>query len=161
MQIRTLQGLSRCRAPEFFSVWRLRLSSLARGCFCNLLVQMLLGLARAVILGSKSCRTHDHILLSHLRLSQLWGPGHRIYIPQEQNGPDIPPGTRFPFCRLLRLAGLWRRHSNPPPRESDSDSRSRSYFTTDGQSGRQYVLLSSPLWDLWPDITFLSEGCCL
>jgi hypothetical protein len=36
-------------------------------------------------------------------------------------------------------------------------SRSRSYFTTDGQSVSQsvsqYVLVSSPLWDLWPDIT--------
>jgi hypothetical protein len=31
-------------------------------------VQLLLGLARAVTLGSKSRRTHDHILLSHLRL---------------------------------------------------------------------------------------------
>jgi hypothetical protein len=33
------------------------------------------------------------------------GPGSRIYIPQEQGGPVIPPGTGFPFCRLLRLAG--------------------------------------------------------
>jgi hypothetical protein len=31
--------------------------------------------------------------------------------------------------------------------------RSRSYFTTDGQPASQYVLLSSPLWDLLPDIT--------
>jgi hypothetical protein len=29
-----------------------------------------------------------------------------LYIPQEQDGPVIPPGTGFPFCRLLRLAGL-------------------------------------------------------
>jgi hypothetical protein len=39
-----------------------------------------------------------------LRLPQPGGPGSRIYIPQEQGGPVIPPGTGFPFCRLLRLA---------------------------------------------------------
>jgi hypothetical protein len=47
--------------------------SLTRGWVCNLLVQLLLGLARAVTLGSKSRRNHDHILLSHLRLPQLGG----------------------------------------------------------------------------------------
>jgi hypothetical protein len=47
----------------------------------TLLVQLLLGLARAVALGFKSCRTHYHILLSHLRLPQPGGPGPRIYIP--------------------------------------------------------------------------------
>jgi hypothetical protein len=41
--------------------------SLTRGWVCNLLVQLLLGLARAVTLGSKFRRTHDHILLSHLK----------------------------------------------------------------------------------------------
>jgi hypothetical protein len=42
-------------------------------------------------------------------------PGPRIYIPQEQGGPDIPPDTGFLFCRLLRLAGLRWRYYNPPP----------------------------------------------
>jgi hypothetical protein len=28
-----------------------------------------------------------------LRLPQPGGPGPRIYIPQEQGGPVIPPGT--------------------------------------------------------------------
>jgi hypothetical protein len=41
-------------------------------------VQLLLGLARAVTLRSKSRRTHGHILLSHLRLRQPGGPGPRI-----------------------------------------------------------------------------------
>jgi hypothetical protein len=36
-------------------------------------------------------RTHDHILLPPLRLPHLGGPGPRIYIPQEQGGPVIPP----------------------------------------------------------------------
>jgi hypothetical protein len=69
--------------------------SLTRGRVCNLHVQLLLGLVRAVTLGLNSRRTHDHILLSHLRLHQPGGPGSRIYIPQEQGGAVIPPGTGF------------------------------------------------------------------
>jgi hypothetical protein len=60
--------------------------------------------------------TQDRILLSQfLILPQPGGPGTHIYIPQEQGGPDIPPGTGFPFRRLLRLEGLRWRYSNPPP----------------------------------------------
>jgi hypothetical protein len=45
--------------------------ALTRGRICNLLVHVLLGLANAVTLRSKSCRTSDHISLSHLRLGSL------------------------------------------------------------------------------------------
>jgi hypothetical protein len=71
-----------------------------RGQVLNLLVQF------AVILWSKSRRTHGHILLSPLRLPQPGGLGPHIYIPQKQGGPDIPMGTGFPFCRFSQLAGL-------------------------------------------------------
>jgi hypothetical protein len=72
--------------------------SMTRGRVCNLLVQF------TVSLGSKSRRTYGHILLSHLRLHQPGGPGPHIYIPQEQGGPVIPPGTGFPSCRLQLFA---------------------------------------------------------
>jgi hypothetical protein len=49
---------------------------------------------------SESRRTHKHILLSHLRHPQSGGSGPRIYIPQKQGGPVIPPGTEFPFVTL-------------------------------------------------------------
>jgi hypothetical protein len=96
-----------------FSVWRLRVSwcvapSLTRGRVCNLLVQLLLGLARAVTLGSKSRRTHGHILLPHLRLPQPGGPGPCIYIPQEQGGPVIPPGAHI----IARTYEATREQSN-------------------------------------------------
>jgi hypothetical protein len=52
-------------------------------------LELLLALASAVILGSEPRGTRDHILLS-----QIWD---------------------FPFCRLLRLAGLRWRYSTPPP----------------------------------------------
>jgi hypothetical protein len=69
--------------------------SLTRGRVGNLL--LLLSLACLVSL--------DHILLFHfLRLAQPGGPVLRIYIFQEQGGPDIPPGTGFHFRSLLRLA---------------------------------------------------------
>jgi hypothetical protein len=89
-------------------------SSLTRGSVCHL--KLLLVLASAVILRSEFRGTHDHILLSQIRdAPQPWGPGPRIYIPQEQGGPVIFPGTEFPFHRLLRLAGLRWRYSTPPP----------------------------------------------
>jgi hypothetical protein len=80
---------------------------LMRGRVCNLL--LLLVLASTVPFGFQSRGTQDHILLSQfLRLPQPGGPGSRIYTPQDQGGLDIPPGTGFPFRRLLRLAGLCR-----------------------------------------------------
>jgi hypothetical protein len=59
--------------------------SLTRGRVCRL--QLLLGLASAVILRSESRGTCDHILLSQIR--------------------------DFPFRRLLRLAGLRWKYSTP------------------------------------------------
>jgi hypothetical protein len=46
-----------------------------------------------------------HFTFSDPRLHQTAGPDPRICIPQEQGGPVIPPGSGFPFRRLLRLAG--------------------------------------------------------
>jgi hypothetical protein len=68
----------------------------------------------AITRWSESRRTRNRTLLSHLRLPQPGGPGSCIYIPQEQGGPVIPPGTGFLLLRLLRLAGLRWRYSNPP-----------------------------------------------
>jgi hypothetical protein len=98
--------------PEYsITIGHLRVSyygepSLTRGLVCNLLIQLLLGLAKAVTIASKSRRTHDHILLSQLSFPQPGGPDPRIHVPQEQGGPVIPPGIRFPLRRPLRLAGL-------------------------------------------------------
>jgi hypothetical protein len=64
--------------------------SLTRGRVFRL--QLLLDLASAVILGSESRGTRNHILLSQIR--------------------------DFPFRRLLRLAGLRWRYSIPPPHGS-------------------------------------------
>jgi hypothetical protein len=78
-------------------------------------VQLLPGFTRAITLGSKYRRTHGHIIVSHLRLPHPGGPGPCIYIPQEQGGLVINPGTGFQFCSLLRPARHGWRYSNPPP----------------------------------------------
>jgi hypothetical protein len=83
-------------------------STLTRGWVCRL--QLLLVLASAVILGSESRGTHDHVLLSQIR---DWRARFPCLYPQEQGGPVIPPGTGLPFRRLIRLAGLRWRHWTP------------------------------------------------
>jgi hypothetical protein len=83
--------------------------SLTRGRVCCL--QLLLVLASAVIFDPEFRGTHDCVLLS--KFPQPGRSGPRIYISQEQGGPGIPPGTRFPLSLLLRLAGLRWRYSEP------------------------------------------------
>jgi hypothetical protein len=66
--------------------------------------------------------------------------------PQGYDGPVIPPGTRFLFRRLLRLAGLRWKYST-------YWLESESYITTDGQSAspswnKAYV------WGLRPDFYY-------
>jgi hypothetical protein len=143
--------------PDFyyclaFADFMLLSPSLTRGRVCNLLVQF------AVTLGSKSRRTHDHILLSHLRLPQPGGPDPCIYIPQEQGCPIISPGTKPSFCGLLRLVGLRWRYSNPPPHGSDWDQVKVKVKVKVKVTLRltvsQYVLVSSPIWDFWSEFFF-------
>jgi hypothetical protein len=90
------------------------ISSLTTGWVGRL--QLLLGLASAVILRSESRGTHDHISVSQTRDSpNLEVQVPAFILPQEQGGPDIPPGTGFYFNRLLGLARLQWRYSTPPP----------------------------------------------
>jgi hypothetical protein len=101
-----------------------------------------------------------YFIVSDSRLPQPEGTGPRIYIPQEQGGPVLPPGIGFPFRRLLRLAGLWWRYLNPPSRgvnfllaqEIKSESESESHC--DWQSVSLSILVSSPVWGSWPDISY-------
>jgi hypothetical protein len=89
--------------------------SLTRGRVCNLQYNCFWALTEQSLLGRSPAELNDHMLLSHLRLPKPGGPGSRIYSPQEQGGPVIPPGTGFPLCRLLRLAGQRLSYSDPPP----------------------------------------------
>jgi hypothetical protein len=88
-------------------------TSLTRGWVCRL--QLLLGPRQRSHSQVRVPLDSRYFTLSVSRLAQPRGPDLRIYIPQEQGGPDTSPGTGFPFRRLLRLAGLLRRYSTPPP----------------------------------------------
>jgi hypothetical protein len=85
-----------------FSLWQLWIS------WCRA-PSLLLGHARAVTLESESHRTHDHILLSHLRLPQL--------------------GVKVKVKVTLR------------------------------PTASQSVLVSSPIWDFWPEIFSFFFSC--
>jgi hypothetical protein len=98
--------VSWCGAPSLTRKW--------------LVVQFLLGIARAVTLWSRFLRTHDHILVSQLKLLQYGGPDQCIYIPNEQGGLIIPPAIGYLFRCLWRLWGLRWKYSNPPIHGSDT-----------------------------------------
>jgi hypothetical protein len=117
---------------------------------------MCLQICSVITQWPESHRTRNHTLLSHLRLPQPGGPGSRIHFTHGQGGHVMPPGTGLPLRRLLRLAGLWWRYSNPPPTwrdrsayiyiyiypsgtgwscpKSNSKVKNQSHVTTDGQS---------------------------
>jgi hypothetical protein len=84
--------------------------SLTRGQVCRL--QFLLALASAVIFGSESRGTRDHILLFQI-----------LY---------------FPFRRLLRLAGSRWRYSTPPPHWSTLESITCHFFITWSELNRDH-----------------------
>jgi hypothetical protein len=114
-----------------FSVWQLQVSccgapSLTRGWVCNLLVQLLLGLARTIILGSNSRRTKTIFYRVVWDSPNLEGQVPVFICPRNRVPPVIPPGTGYPFCRLLRLAGLRWRYSNPPPHESEQTTLAKA-----------------------------------
>jgi hypothetical protein len=96
-----------------------------------------------------------YFIVSDSRLSQPGGPGTRIYIPQEQGGPVIPPGTWFPFRRLLPHAGLRWRYSTLPPHGINSHLNSCSAYIISTRTNRKQHLHS------WSPTVALLGICCL
>jgi hypothetical protein len=85
---------------------------LMRGGVCHL--QLLLVLTSAVILRSKSCRIHDHVLLSQIWDSVTWratslylyppGTGWPCYTPRHRVPFSLPPTTRRPMVEVFEPA---------------------------------------------------------
>jgi hypothetical protein len=121
-------------------------TSLKRELVCNLL--FLLVLASAVPLGSESRGTEDHTFPQFLSLPQPGGPGPRIYIPQEQGGPDIPPGTGLLLCPKSLLCFTSRRTKRKillcPTVALLAKPKSKSHY--DRHSVGQFVLVSCRSW---------------
>jgi hypothetical protein len=74
-------------------------SSLMRRCVSRL--QMLIPPQRSHSRVRVPRESWPHFTLSESKLPQPGGPGSSIYIPQEQDGPVIPPGTGFLFVASL------------------------------------------------------------
>jgi hypothetical protein len=91
---------------------------------CNILSDERMGLSFTIAAGPRQLNhsvvrvprdSWTYFIVSDSRLPQPKGPSPRIYIPQKQGVPVIPPGTGFHFRRLLLFAGLRWMDSNPPP----------------------------------------------
>jgi hypothetical protein len=109
--------------------------SLTRGRISNL--QLLLCLARAVFLGSQFRGTHDQILVT-----QMWdssppgGPGSCINFPQL-----YPQALRYLYVSYLNFLI----HTHRTLTETQVNVMLR-------QTISQYVVVSSSLWNPWPDV---------
>jgi hypothetical protein len=105
-------------------------SSLTRRWFCCL--QLLLVLASAVILGSESRGTHDHILRSQIRDSPTWrarspylyppGTGWPSYTPRHWVPFSSPPTTRRATVEVFEPASTRRNWIDSPLRPAYNSS---------------------------------------
>jgi hypothetical protein len=78
--------------------------------------KLFLVLGSTVILGSKSRVCNDHNLLSQIRdSSNLEGQASVFIFLRKMGDPVTTPGNCLYFRRILRLASLRWRYSNPPP----------------------------------------------
>jgi hypothetical protein len=93
----------------------------------SLELQLLLGFTSAVILGSEPRRTHDHILLSHIRKGQ----GPECISPRNRVDQLYPQAVgffsvlvmRFFSVLVMRLFNVCYIASCPPPPTSDQKSK--------------------------------------
>jgi hypothetical protein len=74
-------------------------STLMRDCVCRL--QLLLALASAVILRSEYHGTHDHILLSQIRVSPTWRARFLYLYPPGTGWAGYTPRQWVPFSSPL------------------------------------------------------------
>jgi hypothetical protein len=116
--------------------------SLTRERVCRL--QLLLVLASAFFLGSKSRGTRDHILLCQIRDPQSGGTGPRIYIPQEEDGPVTGPRYRYNLST---------------DRTENTTSNSSSNVACVSVASITWRLLSHRLATGVFTVTFPSKGC--
>jgi hypothetical protein len=102
---------------------------------------------------SKSHRTHDHILLSHLRLPPPLLEGQvLVFISPKNRVVQSYPRALGSLFVPLQLAGLWWRYSNPPPH----GVKLKSHY--DRRSLGQFFLVSCPFWGKRPGYIYLSDN---
>jgi hypothetical protein len=97
---------------------------------------------------SEYLRTRNHTLMSHLRLPQPGWPVPRIYSPQEQSDPVIPPGIGFALHRA-KFPYLFPAKEQEPLLKIEG-RRSKLLYVWRSNSMSWY---RAPLWDMRPGIT--------
>jgi hypothetical protein len=147
-------------------------------------LQLLLALASAVILGSESRGTHDHILLSQIRdcpnlddqVPVFISPRNRVtqLYPQavgsfsvdsydSQRYRSLALGFRFRlnYCWLRQHSHSWLQSPRDPWPRFKGWSQSQSYVMTEGQSA-SLSWCQAPIWDLRSHLLFLWQMrvCC-
>jgi hypothetical protein len=122
-----------------------------------------MGLSFTTAAGPRQ-RSHSQVRVprdsvSDSRPPQHGGPGLRIYIPPEQDGPVIAPGAGFPFRRLLRLAGQRWRYSTPPPH--GRRPMSSQVLCYDRRQSASLSWNKAPIWELRPDFYYCQTAAGL
>jgi hypothetical protein len=87
-----------------------------------------------------------------------WGARSPYLYPPEQGSPFIPPGTGFPFRRLLLLAGLRWRYSTPPQHGSIISSGLGSLLYSLGRIQQETPFPNNPFIVA---CVFAAAGTCL
>jgi hypothetical protein len=85
--------------------------------------------------------SRPYFAISDSRLPQPGGPGSRIYIPNEEGGPVIPPGTGFHFLPLPRLNSFKSKSKS----HCDWQTISKSWCRTPS-AARDHIFIT--LWQL-------------
>jgi hypothetical protein len=103
--------------------------SLTRRRVCNLLYNCFWALAQQSLLRRSPAE------LTAIFYCLIWDSPNLegqvpVFISPRNRVSSFPPGTGFPFCRLLRLAGLRWRYSNPPPHGSSQPPACSHYITS-------------------------------
>jgi hypothetical protein len=104
--------------------------SLTRGRVCNLLYNCFWALPERSLLGQSRAELTPIFYCLIWDFHNLEGQVSIFISPKNRVAPVIAPGTGFPFCCLLRLAGLRWRYSVPPPHGSEGWSYNRPNIYT-------------------------------
>jgi hypothetical protein len=134
---------------------------------CNILADERMGLSFTIAAGPRQ-RSYSHVRVprdswpyftaSDSTHPSTWRARSPYLYPQEDGGAVTPPGTGFPFRRILRLAGLWWRYSNRLHKRSIPSSIIFSVINPPGTDQQKTPFPNNTSIVAW---VFVSGGRCL
>jgi hypothetical protein len=89
--------------------------SLTRGLVCKLFIQLLLGACQSSHSWAAVPQNSRPYFTVSFGTPPTWRARFLYLYPPGTEWPSYTPEHWIPICRLLRLAGLRWRYSNPPP----------------------------------------------